>query len=401
VGAEAAGAVAAAAAGVVAAATGRPGAAPATLAGVRRDVDALCAIERRSAGPGERAAAELLRERFAAAGADAAQVQPFRYSPRWTDAHAAHFAAGIAAARIGGTRGRALAAATAVSLGLEFSGRSQWVRALLPRGDGANAVARVHPRGARRRTVVVMAHHDAAQTGLMWHPAFTGMWAAQARRTGKAGSPGTLPLLALGAIAAGGRRSRAAGGALLATTLALAAEVALRPTVPGANDNAAAAAGLVALVDRFAREPLEHTELIAVATGCEESGMGGAAAFLRGARGELDPATTLVVGLDQIGAGDPHVLTGEGPPGIASYRLGDLRWADRAGAAVPRFHAAAWTDPILAVFAGLPAISIVGVKDGGFPDYHLPTDTPDRVDWTAVDRCLELAVGVATAFDAA
>jgi Zn-dependent M28 family amino/carboxypeptidase len=289
-----------------------------------------------------------------------------------------------------------------VSLALEFSGRSQWVRRLLPRGDGANAVARVRPSGERRRTVVVIAHHDAAQTGLMWHPAFTGMWAAQARRTGKAGSPGTLPLLALAAIAAGGRRARAAGGTLLATSLALAAEVARNPAVPGANDNASAAAGLVALVERFARDPLEHTELIAVATGCEESGMGGARAFLRAARGQLDPATTLVVGLDQIGAGEPHVLTGEGPPGLASYRDEDLRWADRAGAApAPRFHAAAWTDPIVAVFAGLPAISIVGVKDGGFPNYHLPTDTPDRVDWESVERCLALAAGIATAFDAA
>lgn len=324
-------------------------------------------------------------------------MQPFRYSPRWTDAHAAHFAAGLVAAGLGGARGRALAAAAGVSLALEFSGRSQWVRALLPRGDGANAVARVRPRGERRRTVVVMAHLDAAQSGLMWHPAFTGLWAAQARRTGKAGSPGTLPLVALAAIAAGGRRARRAGGALLATSLALAADVASKGSVPGANDNACAAAGLVALVERFVREPLEHTELIAVATGCEESGMGGAAAFLRAARHQLGPATTLVVGLDQIGAGDAHVLTGEGPPGLASYRDADLRLAG----GTPRFHAAAWTDPILAVFAGLPAISIVGVKDGGFPNYHLPTDTPDRVDWGAVDRCLALAGRIAADFDAA
>jgi acetylornithine deacetylase/succinyl-diaminopimelate desuccinylase-like protein len=360
-------------------------------------VEELCSLERGSASAGERAAAALLRERFAEAGADSAELQGFRYSPRWTDAHAAHYAAGLVAARAGGPRGRALAAAAAVSLALEFSGRSQWVRKLLPRGHGANAVARVRPRGEPRRTVVVMAHIDAAQTGLMWHPAFTGTWAAQARRTGKAASPGTLPLLALASIAAGGRRGRICGGALLATSLALAADVARHAPVPGANDNACAAAGLVALVERFAADPLEHTELIAVATGCEESGMGGAAAFIRAARAELDPATTLVVGLDQIGAGDPHVLTGEGPPGLASYRDADLRWAGDT----PRFHAAAWTDPIVAVFAGLPAISIVGVKDGGFPNYHLPSDRPDRVDWDAVDRCLALAGRIATEFDAA
>jgi hypothetical protein len=134
--------------------------------------------------------------------------------------------------------------------------------------------------------------------------------------------------------------------------------------------------------------------VIAVATGCEESGMGGAGAWLRSAADELDPDTTLVLGLDQIGAGDPHVLTGEGPPLIASYRAEDV---ERAG--LPTYHSAGWTDPVLARFAGLPAISIVGVKDGGFPNYHLPTDTPDRVDWGAVERCLDATRRIASDFD--
>ena len=122
--------------------------------------------------------------------------------------------------------------------------------------------------------------------------------------------------------------------------------------------------------------------------------MGGTAAWLRRSRGELDPARTLVVGIDQIGAGDPHVLTGEGPPLIARYREEDVARAD-----LPTYHAAGWTDPILARFAGLPAISVVGVKDGGFPNYHLPTDTPDRVEWDAVERCLEAARRIAADFD--
>ena len=71
--------------------------------------------------------------------------------------------------------------------------------------------------------------------------------------------------------------------------------------------------------------------------------MGGAAAWLRRARDELDPATTLVVGLDQIGAGDPHVLTGEGPPLLARYRDEDV---ERTG--LPTYHTAGWTDPIVA-----------------------------------------------------
>jgi Peptidase family M28 len=252
----------------------------------------------------------------------------------------------------------------------------------------------VHPRVRRERTLVLIAHIDTAQTGLMWHPAFTGLWKKQARRTGKSPSPGTLPLIAFALAAIGTRRVRMVARALLTLSLALTADVARHRAVPGANDNACAAAGLVDLIAGFALEPLERTEVIAVATGCEESGMGGTAAWLRRARAELDPATTLVLGLDQIGAGQPHVLTGEGPPLAARYRDQDV-----ARTGLPTYHAAGWTDPILAGFAGLPALSIVGVEDGGFPNYHLPTDTPDRVDWGAVDRCLGAARRIARDFD--
>jgi Zn-dependent M28 family amino/carboxypeptidase len=231
-----------------------------------------------------------------------------------------------------------------------------------------------------------MAHIDAAQTGLMWHPAFTGLWRKVAKRTGKSPSPATTALIGFAL------RSRA----LLALSLALTLDVARHGPVPGANDNACAAAGLVELMREFAADPFERTEVIAVATGCEESGMGGAAAWLRRARDEFDPATTLVVGLDQIGAGDPHVLTGEGPPLIAHYRSEDV---ERTG--LPTYHAAGWTDPIMARHAGLPAVSIFGIEDGGLPNYHVPTDTPDRVDWGAVDRCLAAARRIARDFDAA
>ena len=346
---------------------------------LRELVDQLCALERGSASAGERQAAALLRDAFDDAGADAAHLQSFRYSPRWTDAAALHYLVGLAGPRW-------LRVLAGVSYALDFSGRLQWARPLLPRGEGANAVARVHPRGKRERTLVLMAHTDTAQTGLMWHPAFTGLWRKVAKRTGKSPSPATTALL--GFVL----RRRV----LLALSLALTLDVARNRPVPGANDNACAAAGLVELVRGFAADPLERTEVIAVATGCEESGMGGAAAWLRRSRDELHPDRTLVVGLDQIGAGDPHVLTGEGPPLLAHYRREDV---ERTG--LPTYHAAGWTDAIMARHAGLPAVSIFGIEDGGLPNYHVPTDTPDRVDWGAVDRCLAAASRIARDFDAA
>ena len=173
--------------------------------------------------------------------------------------------------------------------------------------------------------------------------------------------------------------------------------------MPGGSDNATGVAAVIGLVERFAREPLDATEVIALVPGCEESGMGGTAAWLRGQ--SLDPARTLVLGLDTLGAGEPAVLAAEGPPRRVRYRRGDLEWADRgaARAGLPpprRFTIGGWTDPVLALMAGLPAISLVSVRDGGFTNYHLPTDTPDRVDWDSVDRCFRLAAGTAEAWSA-
>jgi hypothetical protein len=31
------------------------------------------------------------------------------------------------------------------------------------------------------------------------------------------------------------------------------------------------------------------------------------------------------------------------------------------------------------------------MRDGSFTNYHLPTDTPERVDWASVEACMRLA----------
>jgi Peptidase family M28 len=119
----------------------------------------------------------------------------------------------------------------------------------------------------------------------------------------------------------------------------------------------------------------------------------------------LDPERTLVLGLDTLGAGEPAVLAAEGPPLRQRYRPADLEQADRgaAHAGLPRprrFTIGGWTDPVLALMRGVPAISLVSVRDGGFTNYHLPTDTPDRVDWDSVERCVRLAAGIAETWSA-
>lgn len=399
-----------------------PGLAMALAAGwppeadLRSDVEVLAAIDRPSASPGEHRSAQWAAARLEAAGAAEVEVETFRYHPQHATVHALHAGLGLAALRIGrrnGPAGAAAALALLASLEGEVSGRGQWLREALPKRDAHNAVGRLPAHGERARTLVLVAHHDAAHTGLIWHPRVVKAGAARnLRRRSIApyhAAPGAA--LAAGAVAALARRRRpraaralrAGAAAVLGATVALTLDVALRPAVPGASDNASGVAGLLALVELLAAERPAGLEVLAVVPGCEEVGMGGMRAFLAAHGGDLDPARTLVLGLDTLGAGTPMVLEAEGSLLRHRYRERELALA-RAGAGragcdpPPRWRIGGWTDPVLALHAGLPALSLLSMGPGYFPNYHHPTDTPDRVDYACVRACVRLAAGIVAAW---
>jgi hypothetical protein len=366
------------------------------------DVEALATMTRGSASPGERLSGEWVAGRLREAGARDVELESFRYQGTYAWAHAAHVAAGLVAARRGGLLGSALAAAALASLELEASGRSQWLRRLLPAAEGTNAVARIPAAGDRRRTLVLVAHHDAARTGLGWDPRLVKLGAKPGVMPPRMGLLGLALLLAAVPV----RPARRIGAGLLALTLASYLDIASSPTVPGANDNATGVAALLELARSLSAEPLEQTDVVLLAPGCEESGMGGMAAWLRSRGAGLDPARTLVVSLDTLGSGTPIVLEAEANLLSHGYRPEDLElaWAgaERAGVEPPRpWRAGAWTDAILARFAGLPALSLLSVgPDGIYTEWHLPTDTPDRVDYGSVEAGARIAEGIAREFDA-
>jgi hypothetical protein len=364
---------------------------------LRQDVAALAAMQRDSAGIGERGAAHWVAGRLREAGVAEGKVEPFRYQGTFAHVHALHHAAGLVAAVVHRPAGRALALAALASLELEGSGRAQWLRRLLPAGEGANVVARVSAAGTASGTILVVAHHDAARGGLFWHPRLAGLTAARNAR--RRAIDGYLQPAAAGyALAAlPARSARAAGGALLAVALAAALDIARSPTVPGASDNATGVAALLALAAELAADPLPATDVVLLSAGCEESGMGGMAAYLRDHA--PDPARTFVLGLDTLGAGTPIQLRAEGVIRAHAYDERDLDRVDAAAAAAglpapPRWRLGGWTDPILARFGGIPAASILSMGGGMIPEYHRPTDTPERVDWGCVDACLALARAV-------
>jgi Zn-dependent M28 family amino/carboxypeptidase len=254
---------------------------------------------------------------------------------------------------------------------------------------------------------VLVAHLDAANTGWIWHPSLVALGAAHARRN-RAMAPVMAPVAgSLVAVAAGallgrgrlGRILRGAGAAGLAAALSACLSVGRGETVPGASDNASGVAALLEIAGLLGRAPLRGVEVMLLACGGEEAGMGGMRAFLDEHAGRLS-ADCLVLGIDTLGAGTPIVCSAEGAILTHRYDPGCVALVEEGAARADeqppeRWRIGAWTDPILARFAGLPAASLLSVGPGYYPNYHHPTDTADRVDLDCVRRCIAIALGTA------
>ena len=254
---------------------------------LREVVEALAPIERAAGSEGERQAAAWIADRLSAAGASA-RVEEASFRGDFAGVIAALAGAGaIAGAAASTGAGRKLgAAAGALVAGLIAddisNGSRPFRKAVRPERTTWNVVAEAGDPDAER-TLVVLAHHDAAQTGFIFDPGF--QEALIDRFPGVVERLDTSLPLWWGVLAgpllatAGGltrRRGLARAGALLsAASAATMADIQRSPTVPGANDNLTAVAVLVALAEALRDNPVEGVRVQLVSAGAEEVLQGG------------------------------------------------------------------------------------------------------------------------------
>jgi hypothetical protein len=259
-----------------------------------------------------------------------------------------------------------------------------------------------------RRTVVLIAHHDAAHSGLVFHPALPRAAARLAPRLHERASH-TLPILYAvwlgpvlvfaGALIGVSRMLRA--GALLALGAGgVLLNIGLSPVVPGANDNLSAVGVLLAVAEDLARGSLNGLRVVLVSTGSEESLMEGMRGFARRHFPQLDPTETEMVCLECVGSPTLVVLEGEGMLRMRDYPV-QMREALAAAAratGVPirrGLRTVASTDALIALRAGYRVGTLASVDYTKFPlNYHWPTDIPDALHW----RTIEDAIAVCTSF---
>lgn len=381
-----------------------------TSAAIRDDVERLAAIERGSASAGEAQAAELLAQMMRARGLQPELEREQAAGGFWPSTGLAAGAGALAG--LLGARSRitatALATAAAALMADDVDNGKHLLRRLLVRRPTTNVLAWIgDPRATE--TVVLVAHHDAAHTGLMFHPGLVplvnrfapGWYAKQttSTQTGQLLVAGPA-LVALGS-ALGLRRLRELGTIWSAVTTALLADVARSPVVPGANDNLSAVAVLLAVAERLAEEPPRGAKVLLVSTGSEESFMEGMRGFIARHSGSLDPSQTRFVALECVGS--PHLLLMEGEGMLwmrdhdASLREELQSAADDAGVTLWRGLrlGAGGTDALPALKAGYRAACLAGCTDLKVPaNYHWPSDVPENLCWETIDGAATVAVSL-------
>jgi hypothetical protein len=376
----------------------------------RDAIHELAAFQRPSASEGERRAAEWIAARLRELGCETNVERERAHGGYWWPIGSANLLAVVGGllARGRGVRraaGAAIAATSASALWDDLGHGKRWFRrATLPHKDTFNVVAETGDRGAER-TVVVVAHHDAAHSGLVFHPGFGQIGPRFTPRAHERANH-TFPILyavwlgpvaiALGALT-GLRRLRNAGSALALGAAAAMADIGMREVVPGANDNLSAVGALLALAAAFQERPVEGVRVLLVSTGSEESFSEGMQAFGERHFAELDPNQTEFLCLECLGGETLIVLEGEGMLRMRDY-TSDTREAladaaARAGVAVRRgIQSVAATDAIIALRAGYPTATLAAIEQTKLPlNYHWPNDTPDGLHWETIEDAIAVS----------
>ena len=362
-------------------------------------------IERPSASEGERRAAEWLLERFGELGAEARiEAEPAHGTYWWPLGIGAVLGAigGILGLRGRRVLGTVLAGTAAAGMASDFPPGKRWLRRALPRRTTYNVLCELGPAEAER-TVVVIAHHDAAHSGLVFHPEIPNI----ADRLGMIERTDTSPplmapvvggpvLAALGALT--GKRLLSKLGVFLGLGSAAAmTEIGLRKVVPGANDNGSAVVSLLALAERLVEEPAENLRVILLSAGSEESFSEGMKAFGERHFPQLPQESTFFLCLESTGSPHLLVLRGEGFLKMREYPQRALALIDGLAEELgirlyPNLRTRSGTDGLESSAAGYETAVIASCTDLKQPaNYHWWHDLAENVAFDSVADGIRLS----------
>ncbi|QJW92301.1 M20/M25/M40 family metallo-hydrolase [Spirosoma taeanense] len=167
----------------------------------------------------------------------------------------------------------------------------------------------------------------------------------------------------------------------------------------GASDNATGVAAALATADRLREMELPNLDLEVVLTSAEEVGMIGAHQYVEAHKKEWNPAQTLVINFDTLGAGRLTVVERTGTLEVIRYDniptqlARNLLQTDafRNRAQFGRWHTADF-DSVWFVRNRIPVLALCALDSAGqMPCIHQPDDKLAQIDPTVMQTAVDLA----------
>lgn len=276
-----------------------------------------------------------------------------------------------------------------VSVLLELAFMPNPFRRLLPKGRSQNVWARITPQAESREQVVLLGHLDSNRTPLLFSSEGWVRFLGIIVPLGLTSALALMVLFTLGSLAPNPLwYSISLPFALVILVLfALMVQADFSPFSAGANDNASAVAAVLEIAARLKQEPLAHTTVWALFSGCEEVGCYGADAFAQTHAEALGcPVWMPLENLGGVGA-DPTYLTSETFLLAAHSDPALLSLADKTAAQFPALGAqplrwkSTYTEGAIGAKHGFRVLTVASFRrDGLLPEWHRPTDTVENVD---------------------
>lgn len=276
---------------------------------------------------------------------------------------------------------------------LELSFQPNLIRWMVPKGESQNVTVVIEPEGEHKQDLILVGHLDSQRTPIFFrsprwvkvYDRFTTLlfitYVVQA------------VLFSLSIFFYWTWAWYASIPTAICTLILIVffIEADLSPFTAGANDNASSAGLVLTLAEEFSRQPLKHTRVHAVCTGCEETQHYGMIDWYRRHLKELHHPKAIV--FEMLGVDGPAYLTQEGiiVPFKADQQLVSL--AEKLGEENPDLQvypvkiSGGNTEMADALRNKIPAICLFGIsRDGVAPYWHQVGDTYDKMKPVVMEK---------------